>query len=120
LLAGAQYPAQLSIDWIGFEEEERFGATMPRFLPLLEEEAMVEAHVPYQDYLCSAKGRANEVVWLVERFKSLRISEKEKAEAYDALKIHVRWQFGVRASRTTMEARHAQGLLSRSSVDCPS
>jgi len=52
--------------------------------------------------LCSAKGRANEVVWLVERFKSLRISEKEKAEAYDALKIHVRWQFGVRASRTTM------------------
>jgi len=98
----AQYPAQLSIDWDWFEEEERFGATMPRFLPLLEEEAMVEAHVPYQDYLCSATGRANEVVWLVERFKSLRISEKEKAEAYDALKIHVRWQFGVRASRTTM------------------
>ena len=45
----AKYPKQLSIDWDWFEEEDRFGATMPRFLPLLEEEAMVEAHVPYRD-----------------------------------------------------------------------
>ena len=99
----AKYPTQLQIDWEWFEEEERFGATMPRFLPLLEEEAMVEAHVPYRDYLRLAKGRANEVVWLIERFKSLPGSEKEKAEAYDALKIHVRWQFGLRVSRTRMK-----------------
>jgi hypothetical protein len=98
-----KYPAQLSIDWDWFEEEERFGARMPRFLPLLEEEAMVEAHVAYKDWLHAAKGRANEVVWLIERFKSLGVSEKEKAEAYDSLKIHVRWQFGVRASRTEMK-----------------
>ena len=99
----AKYPAQLSIDWDWFEEEERFGATMPRFLPLLEEEAMVEAHVPYRDYLRAAKGRANEVVWLIERFKSLKLSEKDKAEGYDSLKIHVRWQFSIRASRTAMK-----------------
>src|SRR6266404_4732915 len=98
----AKYPAQLQIDWDWFEEEERFGATMQRFLPLLDEEAMVEAHVPYRDYLGRAKGRANEVVWLIERFQSLRLSEKEKAEAYDSLKIHVRWEFAVRASRTRM------------------
>src|SRR5258708_18561236 len=92
-----KYPAQLTIDWDWFEEEDRFGAIMPRFLPLLEEEAMVEAHVPYRDYLRGAKGRANEVVWLIERFKSLELSQKEKAEAYDSLKIHVRWEFGGRA-----------------------
>src|SRR5438105_3615597 len=39
----AKYPAQLSVDWDWFEEEDRFGATMPRFLPLLEDDAMVEA-----------------------------------------------------------------------------
>jgi hypothetical protein len=117
-----RFPAQLSIDWDWFEEEERFGANMPRFLPLLEEEAMVEAHVPYRDYLRSAKGRANEVVWLIERFKSLRLSEKEKAERYDSLKIHVRWQFGVRASRTAMKlpARklffHNRPLIARREV----
>src|SRR6266404_1323403 len=99
----AKYPSQLQIDWDWFEEEERFAATMPQFLPLLEEEAMVEAHVAYRDYLRAAKGRANEVVWLIERFKSLEVTEKEKAEAYDSLKIHVRWQFGVRATRTEMK-----------------
>jgi hypothetical protein len=98
----AKYPSQLQIDWDWFEEEERFGATMPRFLPLLEEEAMVEAHVPYRHYLQRAKGRANEVVWMIERFQSLRLTEKAKAEAYDSLKIHVCWEFGVRASRTRM------------------
>jgi len=98
-----KYPGQLQIDWDWFEEEEVFGATMPQFLPLLEEEAMVEAHVAYRDYLRSAKGRANEVVWLIERFKALKVSEKEKAAAYDSLKIHLRWEFGVRASRTGMK-----------------
>ena len=101
-LAG-KYPAQLAIDWDWFEEGERFGANMPRFLPLLEEEAMVEAHVPYRDYLRAAKGRANEVVWLIEQFKSLDLSEKARAEGYDSLKIHVRWQFGVRVSRSAMK-----------------
>src|SRR5258706_605253 len=99
----AKYPAQLRIDWDWFDEEERFGATMPQFLPLLEEEAMVEAHVAYRDYLRAAKGRANEVVWLIERFKALKVSEKEKAGAYDSLKIHVHWEFGARASRTGMK-----------------
>ena len=99
----AKYPAQLQIDWDWFEEEERFGAAMPQFLPLLEEEAMVEAHVAYRDYLRAAKGRANEVVWLIERFKALKVSEKEKAGAYDSLKIHVHWEFGARASRTGMK-----------------
>ncbi|MDX6557522.1 MAG: hypothetical protein QOF72_571 [Blastocatellia bacterium] len=98
-----KYPVQLAIDWDWFEEEERFGAIMPRFLPLLEEEAMVEAHVSFRDYLRAAKGRANEVVWLIERFKSLKLSQKDRAEAYDSLKIHVRWQFSMRASRTAMK-----------------
>jgi hypothetical protein len=99
----AKYPAQISIDWDWFDEEERFGATMPRFLPLLDEDAMVEAHVPCRDWLRAAKGRANEVVWLIERFKSLKISDQAKAELYDSLKIHVRWQFGWRAARTRMK-----------------
>lgn len=99
----AKFPAQISIDWDWFEEEERFGATMPRFLPLLEEDAMVEAHVPYRDWLRAAKGRANELVWLIEGFESLKIADKARAELYDSLKIHVRWRFGARVSRTSMK-----------------
>ena len=99
----ARFPTQISIDWDWFEEEERFGATMPRFLPLLEEDAMVEAHVPYRDWLRAAKGRANELVWLLAQFESLKIAERARAELYDSLKIHVRWQFRFRVSRTGMK-----------------
>ena len=99
----AKYPSQVSIDWDWFEEDDRFGATMPRFLPLLEEDAMVEAHVPYRIWLRAAKGRRNDLGWIVDRFESLRISNQAKAELYDSLKLHVIWKFGVRASRTSMK-----------------
>ena len=99
----AKYPSQVSIDWDWFEEDDRFGATMPRFLPLLEEDAMVEAHVPYRVWLRAAKGRRNDLGWIIERFESLKISNQAKAELYDSLKLHVIWKFGVRASRTGMK-----------------
>ena len=98
----AKYPAQLSIDWDWFEEEDRFGATMPRFLPLLEDDAMVEAHVPFQEWLDAARGRTRELTWLIEQFESLPLTDRRKAELYDALKLHVTWRFGARASRTLM------------------
>ncbi|MEK6333388.1 MAG: hypothetical protein AABM67_00460 [Acidobacteriota bacterium] len=98
----AKYPKQLSIDWDWFEEEERFGTTARRFLPLLEEDAMVEAHVPYREWLRAATGKLNELAWLVERFEDLELSDRAKAELYDSLKLHVTWQFGPPASRTRM------------------
>jgi hypothetical protein len=97
-----KYPRQVSIDWDWFEEDDRFGATMPRFLPLLEEDAMVEAHVPYREWLEAAKGRKHDVAWIIEQFESLSLTDKRKAEAYDSLKLHITWQFGPRSSRTRM------------------
>ena len=100
----AKYPAQVSIDWDWFEEEEeRFGATMARFLPLLEEDAMVEAHVPYRNWLRAATGRAKELVWLINRFESLKVPNKPKAELYDSLKLHLTWKFAAHISRTKMK-----------------
>jgi hypothetical protein len=98
-----KYPSQVSIDWDWFDEDDRFGATMPRFLPLLEEDAMVEAHVPYRVWLRAAKRRRNDLGWVIERFESLQISNQAKAETYDSLKLHVIWKFRVRASRTGMK-----------------
>jgi hypothetical protein len=118
----ANFPRQTSIDWDWFEEEERFGATMPRFLPLLDEDALVEAHVPYRDWLRAAKGSAHELLWLIERFESLKLADKRKAELYDSLKLHVRWQFGSRVSRTSMKRPvrrtffHDSPLISRRDV----
>ena len=117
-----QYPRQVSIDWDWFEDDDRFGATMPRFLPLLDEDAMVEAHVPYREWLAAAKGRNNEVAWIIEQFESLDLPDKQKAEVYDSLKLHVIWRFGARSSRTGMKLPgrkifiHDQPLIKRRDV----
>jgi len=98
-----KYPRQVSIDWEWFDEEERFGATVGRFLPLLAEDAMVEAHVPYREWLRAATGRVNELAWLMKQFESLEMSDKSRAELYDSLKLHVTWKFGFPVSRTGMK-----------------
>jgi hypothetical protein len=57
--------------------------------------------VPYLDWLKAARGRQDEIPWLVRQFQRLRIGEKEKAALYDSLEIMVRWDMsGSRASRT--------------------
>lgn len=118
----AKYPSQLSIDWEWFEEEDRFGAVMPRFLPLLEEDAMVEAHVPYREWMRAAVGKKNEVAWLIKRFESLKVEDKVKAELYDSLKLHITWRFSHRSSRTRMRLPvreifyHDQPLIQRRDV----
>ena len=118
----AKYPRQIAIDWDWFEEEDRFGASMPRFLPLLEDDAMVEAHVPYREWLRAAKGRKNELIWLIEQFESLEISDRERAELYDSLKLHVTWRYPARASRTEMKTPtpkiffHDEPLIQRKQI----
>jgi hypothetical protein len=98
-----RHPAQIAFDWEWFEDENRLAETWPRFMPLLEEDAAVEANVPYQTWLRAAKGRSvNEVDWLIRRFESLPATEKEKAELFDAQKLYVRWTPAYRASRTGM------------------
>src|SRR5262245_27914639 len=96
----AKFPNQVSIDWDWFDSEDQFGATMRRLLPLLEEDAMVEAHVPYRKWLDQARGRQSEVAWIIKRFESLHLGDREKAELYDSLKLHVTWRFTWRSSRT--------------------
>jgi hypothetical protein len=117
-----RYPRQLSIDWDWVENEEQWGTILPRFLPLLADDAMVEAHVPFREWLRAATGRQNEIVWLIERFESLDISYKEKSELYDSLKLHVTWKFPFSASRTGMRLRtrnvffHREPLIQRRDV----
>jgi hypothetical protein len=119
-----RHPSQVSIDLAAHEDEYRLAATWPRFLPLLEEDALVEANVPYLDWLHAAKGRArSDLAWLIERFERLPLSEKEKAELYESLKLYVRWELGnSRATRTLMKRPvrkifyHTKPLLRRSDV----
>lgn len=102
-------PGRTALDEDWTEDENRVAATWPRFMPLLEEDAQVEANVPYRKWLRAAKPRRrSELQWLIERFESLTPREKEKAELYDSLKLYVRWRPAYRATRTGMRLRAAK------------
>lgn len=119
-----RHPAQVAVDWEGYTNEARLGATLPRFLPLLEEDALVEANVPYLTWLHAAKGRFNrDLPWLLQRFEGLSLSGEEKAELYDSLNLWVRLKIGsYQISRTGMRRRgrklfyHDGPLLRRGDV----
>ncbi|MDQ3472727.1 MAG: hypothetical protein M3447_03225 [Acidobacteriota bacterium] len=99
-LVQKQQRVKLSWDW--FEDQNRLAQTWPRFMPLLEEDAAVEANVPYREWLALAKGRSTDLEWLVQRFQALNWSEKEKTERFDAQKLYVEWTPPYRATRTGM------------------
>jgi hypothetical protein len=96
-----RHPKCLSIQWDDYERETQRAVIWPRFFPLMEEDSLTEANVPYLDWLKAARGRQDELPWLVRQFQRLRIGEKEKAALYDSLEIMVRWDMSSsRASRT--------------------
>jgi hypothetical protein len=97
-------PGRVNLYWDDFEDENRLAATWPRFMPLLEEDAAVEANVPYRQWLRTASGsQRRELPWLFEQFDRLPLADKEKAELFDSQKLYVTWTPSFRESRTGMQ-----------------
>lgn len=100
-LAG-RFRRHVEFYWDWFESENRLAQTWPRFMPHLEEDAFVEANVPYRRWLQMARNGKAELSWLIERFESLPIADLDKAELYDSQQLYVQWAPPYRASRTGM------------------
>ena len=117
------FPSQVKIDWDWFENEYRLAETWPRFMPLLEEDAFVEAHVPYQKWLAAARKGRSELSWLVARFDELPKPDKERAELYDSQQLYVSWKPRYSVSRTGLRVAagklfyHHGPLIQRRDVD---
>ncbi len=119
----ARYPRSLDIDWDGYESN-RLGPVMRRFLPLLEEDWSVEAHVPYLDWIRSARPRGEtDLGWLLERLAALPVTESERAELYESLELPLLWRIeDAPASRSRLRLPrreifyHQQPLLARRDV----
>jgi hypothetical protein len=112
------------VDWAAAEEGDRMRATWPEFLPLLEEEALADANVPYLEWLAAAAGsHRDDLGWLLERYDRLNDSPAGRAERFDSLGLPIAWDLGTgRASRTRMRRSgprpffHDAPLLSRRDV----
>jgi hypothetical protein len=97
-----KHRARVEVDWARFEKKERLGMILPRIVPLLYEDALVEANIPYLAWIRAAKGRqSSDLEWIVECFERSSLSEKEKSALYDSLELWIRWEMdGSKASRT--------------------
>lgn len=99
-----RYPSQVALNWEWFEDENRLAQSWPRFIPFLEEDASIEANVPYREWLAMARGGRSELLWLLKRFDQLPKPEKEKAELYDSQQLYVRWTPRFRSTRTGLRS----------------
>ena len=99
-----RHAPRVRIDWDAGEESDRMRATWPSFLPLLEEEALADANVPYLAWLRAASGRRlADPAWLLRRYDRLPLPLDDRAEHFDALGLPIAWDLGgSRASRTKM------------------
>jgi uncharacterized protein YjaG (DUF416 family) len=118
-----RHPQNVRADWAASLKPERLGSTLPRFLPLLYEDSLVEANIPYLAWLQAAMGsNRGDLEWLVRRFEQLKLSERQKAELFDSLELRVQWALGNTASRTLNKRQvrnvfyHTEPLIRRSEV----
>jgi len=120
-------PHHVEIAWdeylADYEAERAIGSTWTRFIPLLAEDADVEANIPWRRWLDTARGRERDLEWLIRCFEQLAVSDRERAELYGSLRLPLRWHLrNLKLSRTRNWTRprqfyyHTEPLIARSQV----
>jgi len=114
------HPDEIEIDWDRHVRQARLGSALPRFLPLLEEDALVEAHPPYAEWIEAARGGLG---WLVRQLERSGLGYEQQAEVYDSLELPLCWRLGAgpaTRSQTRIPVRaiyyHDGPLLKRSDI----
>src|SRR6266436_6528368 len=115
--------AKVEIAWENYEPGRELGTTGPRFIPLLDDDAYVEADTPWRRWLETAAGKKRVPAWLISRFEKLPLPPQQKAELYESLRVPLRWNLeNSTISRTRNWKRgrsifyHTTPLISRSQV----
>jgi len=115
-------PGQVEIAWDDHEDERPMGTVLPLLIPLLDDDSDVEADTPWPQWLRAAKS-GSELEWLIRRFESLPVPDKQKSVMYEALKLPIRWKVpDTRFSRTLNWRRprsiyyHQHQLITRRDV----
>jgi hypothetical protein len=114
----------LRVEWDPEEQYKQVWSSLPRYLPLLADDCLVEADTPYLEWLSSAAGGADRILpWLLQRLEQSSGSMLEKTAWYDALKIEIAWELGDSfASRTRARRNppdlyyHREPLIQRKQV----
>jgi hypothetical protein len=111
------------IAWEAYDDESALGRLLPDLIPLSDEDAQVEAHVPYHEWIRAAAGPRSGLAWLVSAIAGRFANEREQAVRYDSLQLPLRFELGLTtASRTLMRLPckqlfvHSEPLIPRAAV----
>jgi hypothetical protein len=111
-----------------YEPGRELGTTGPRFIPLLEDDANVEADTPWRQWLETAGGESRKktyatAAWLINRFDQLPLPSQQKSELYESLRVPLRWKLENSVITRTRNRKlignifyHNEPLISRSQV----
>jgi hypothetical protein len=112
------------LDWERHDEADRLIGTLPHLTPLLDDDAMVEAVVPWRQWMEAAAGDRGALAWLLDRIEEMAPTDRLRADRYQSLQIPVRWDFGdSEATRTRMRLPapgyfyHKTPLMPRKAMD---
>jgi len=118
-----RYPRQVRAAWDIDEQARPLSAALPRFLPLLEDDSLVEADTPYLTWMSRATGEGQELDWLLQRFHEACLFPAQRTELYDALGIELRWELEDGPASRTLARRapprpffHTEPLIRRNQV----
>jgi hypothetical protein len=115
---------KVEIAWENYEPGRELGTTGPRFMPLLEDDANVEADTPWRRWVEAAGGKGSGgAAWLISRFERLPVPPQQKAELYDSLCVPLRWSLGNSAITRTRNIKrggdifyHTEPLIPRNRI----
>ncbi len=107
----ARYPKAVEIDWDAYENAGPMGPSLPRFIPLMEEDTLVEANVPFMDWIGATRAG---LAWLLKHIAAWPHAVEDKAELYDLWRVPLRWEVGDSvAARTHIRVPARRGYYQR-------
>jgi hypothetical protein len=107
-----RYPQQLSVEWDFEEQGRQMAVTLPRFIPLLGDDSLVEADTPFFDWMANAAGGAEKILpWLLQRVATAPLTSLERTSLYDSLTISVSWKLGNSSASRTRARRSVSRMF---------
>ena len=119
----SRFPDDLRVEWNFDEQYRQMWSSLPRYVPLLADDTMVEPDTPYLKWLSETSGGEDRILaWLLQRVEQLPGDMLAKTAWYDALKIDIEWEVPQTASRTHARRNapnfyfHREPLIQRKQV----
>jgi hypothetical protein len=98
--------ADVQAEWDFDEQGRQMGVSLPRLIPLLADDSLVEVDTPYLDWMGNAAGSTGQSLpWLLRRVQASTMSPLEKTAWYDALRVRISWRLDRSPASRTL-ARH--------------